>query len=365
MNKDRAKAKFLGEAEAVFDKMWEWGEEHPQATLDEMAAELAPLRQELLGELLGEVGHQHGDGRYEEVVCPDCGEKMESSGRRRRTVNHAEEEVKIKRAYRRCPECGQGISPLDQRLHLTARSWTPATIVQALRMSIEISSYARAAAQFSELTHVILSQSSLHELVNEYGGHLVERHAEEAQATVAMPSEETEEVWREIPEPPSKVMNISMDGAMVNIRNEGWKEVKLVTASAVCHLIDAVTGNLTTHLDDHSYRAGLWDATAFGQQQWAEACGRGVEKANYLSSVNDGAAWIWNIVRMCYGNCVEIIDWWHAVAKLWLIAQHHFDAESEQATEWVSAQKQLLIEGGLGPCPAQHPPTLPQRTRPV
>ena len=135
---------------------------------------------------------------------------------------------------------------------------------------------------------------------------------------------------------------------MVNIRGEGWKEVKLVSVSAVRHLLDAVTGNLTTHLHEHSYRAGLWDATEFGQQQWAEACGRGVEKANYLSSVNDGAAWIWNIVRMCDGNCVEIIDWWHAVAKLWLIAQQRFDAESEQATAWVSAQKQLLIEGGLG-----------------
>ena len=32
---------------------------------------------------------------------------------------------------------------------------------------------------------------------------------------------------------------------------------------------------------------------------------------------------------------------------MWLIAQHHFDAESEQATAWVAAQKQLLIEGCL------------------
>ena len=214
-------------------------------------------------------------------------------------------------------------------------------------MSVEIPSYARAAAQFSELTHVNLSKSSLQELVNAYGGRLVERQAQEAQATVQIPRTETEVVWREVVEPASAVMNISMDGAMVNIRGEGWKEVKLVTVSAVRHLLDAVTGNLTTHLHEHSYRAGLWDATEFCQQQWAEACGRGVEKVGYLSSVNDGAAWIWNIVRMCYGNCVEILDWWHAVEKLWLIAKHHFDAESVQATEWVSAQKQLLIEGSL------------------
>ena len=162
---------------------------------------------------------------------------------------------------------------------------------------------------------------------------------------VEMPKAETEAVWREIAEPPSEVMNISMDGAIFNIRGEGWKEVKAVAVAAIGHLTDRVTGKVTPLLSDHSYRAGLWDATEFCQQQWAEACRRGVEKVGYLSSVNDGAAWIWNIVRMCYGNCVEILDWWHAVEKLWLIAQHHFDAESEQGTEWVSAPETALDRG--------------------
>ena len=243
---------------------------------------------------------------------------------------------------------GRGFFPLDRRLQLIEqRSWSPGTIAQALRLGSEIP-FARAAKQFQEMTHVTLSKNSLQRLAKAYGGRLVAQQAAAAQATVQIPSKETEAVWRETVEPASEVMNISMDGAMVNIRGEGWKEVKLVTVSAVRHQLDAMTGKPIAHLSDHSYRAGLWDATEFGQQQWAEACSRGVEKANYLCSVNDGAAWIWNIVRMCYGNCVEIIDWWHAVEKLWLIAQHRFDAESEQATEWVSAQKQLLIEGGLG-----------------
>ena len=46
-------------------------------------------------------------------------------------------------------------------------------------------------------------------------------------------------------------------------------------------------------------------------------------------------------------DCVEILDWWHAVEKLWLIAQHHFDAESEEAAAWVSGQKAFLMEGRL------------------
>ncbi len=136
MDKEKARAKFLGEAEAVFERMWSGGAVRLQATLDEMAAELAPQRQKLMGELLGKFVQQHGDGSYEEVVCPACGEKMKSSGRRRRKVLHAEGEATIERGYHRCPECGRGIFPLDRRLHLTRRSWTPATIAQALRPGI-------------------------------------------------------------------------------------------------------------------------------------------------------------------------------------------------------------------------------------
>jgi hypothetical protein len=38
----------------------------------------------------------------------------------------------------------------------------------------------------------------------------------------------------------------------------------------------------------------------FAKQQWAEGRRRGLEKAKHLVSVNDGAAWIWWIIAMCY-----------------------------------------------------------------
>jgi len=55
MDKAEAKAKLLGDAEAAFERMWSWGAEHSLATLDEIAAELVPLRRESMGELLGEL----------------------------------------------------------------------------------------------------------------------------------------------------------------------------------------------------------------------------------------------------------------------------------------------------------------------
>ena len=111
MNREEAKAKFMRGVEEMFETMWDWGEAHPEASFDEIAGKLAPERRALMGEMLGALLLQHGDGRYEEVACPACGQKTKSNGRRTRTVRHAEGEVEVKRTQRRCPECGQGIFP--------------------------------------------------------------------------------------------------------------------------------------------------------------------------------------------------------------------------------------------------------------
>ena len=94
---------------------------------------------------------------------------------------------------------------------------------------------------------------------------LVARLAQKVQAMVQIPDKETGVVWRETVAPASEVMNFSMDGAMVNIREEGWKEVKLVTDSDERHPHDAMTDSVSPQMGDHNYRAGLWDATESGQ----------------------------------------------------------------------------------------------------
>ena len=111
MKREEAKAKFIRGAEEMFEAMWEWGEEHPEASFDEIAGKLSQERRELMGEMLGELLLQHGDGRYEEVACPECGQRTKSNGRRTRTVQHAEGQVEVKRTHRLCPQCGQGIFP--------------------------------------------------------------------------------------------------------------------------------------------------------------------------------------------------------------------------------------------------------------
>lgn len=237
--------------------------------------------------------------------------------------------------------------PWDEKLGLLRHSWTGQTINNALRLAVEVPSFARAAESFTALTGVGISKSSLQRLVMDYGACQVSREEEEARAMSAVPSKEEEVVWREQVKPDSETMSVSVDGVMIHVREEGWKEVKLVSVSAVEQEVDEETGDTQAKLKQHSYRGGLWDAKHFTNHHWAEACRRGLENAKQVVCVSDGAVWIWMIAFICFPLRVEILDWWHAIQYLWSIAHECFGDDATAANVWVAEQKQLLRSQGL------------------
>lgn len=238
-----------------------------------------------------------------------------------------------------------GFFPLDEWLYLGEHHWSPETVKHIVRQGTEIPSHRRAAASFEGMTKIPISKSSLGRLVTLYGGKIVRQQQAEAEAMVKPPAKEEVITIRQMPRPDSEVMALSMDGALVNIRGEGWKEVKTVSVSAVDRVTNEETGDIEVHLRGHSYRAGLWEAKEFAQQQWAEGCRRGLERAKQIVSVNDGAVWIWLIVQMCWAPCVEILDWWHVVEKLWEVAATLFEQDQAAAGQWVEKQKSHLWHG--------------------
>lgn len=125
--------------------------------------------------------------------------------------------------------------------------------------------------------------------------------------------------------------SLSSDGAMVLIRNEGWKEVKLVAISEVTvELAGAralaaacpsrrVTDPLVS-LNRHSYQAGLWEAEVFAPYQYAEGLRRGLDHCALITATNDGALWIERMTRLNFPDSLQIIDWSHASEHMWAVA---------------------------------------------
>jgi len=235
-------------------------------------------------------------------------------------------------------------SPLDQRLGLARHSWTPETIQKALRLGVDIPSFRRAAESFEALTQVPLSKSSLAQLVWEYGERVAEGQEQEAEELAGLP--EGDKSYPVSPEAAGETMAVSLDGVLLNVRDEGWKEVKVASVSVVEQ--EAGEGEEpVVRLTQHSYRAGLWEAARFGQQQWAEAWGRGIERAKRIVAVSDGAAWIWALILTCYAPCVQIIDWWHALQHVWEIAFGVLGQGTAEAERWGLELKAHLWAGEI------------------
>ena len=111
-NLNKEKEAYLAAAAEMYDDLRQWRAEHTAASIDEIAGQVTPRRRELMGELLKQLAHQHGDGEeVEGVPCPDCGGAMEYKGGQKRGVVHAEGEAGLKRAYYYCTQCETGLFP--------------------------------------------------------------------------------------------------------------------------------------------------------------------------------------------------------------------------------------------------------------
>ena len=288
-SQERSQGEFAKSAEEMQARLWSWRRGEPEASFDEVMDRVRQEREALLKPLVE--GLVSVAREFEvDVSCPACGGGASAGqGEEKEENQRCEGAVKLNREYHFFPSCAPGFFPLDRRLGLKRRGWSPLMLQMALRRAVELGSNALAARNFSELTNVPISANSLQRLVMEYGTGVVLADGNEAEAMVCVPKEEAGFRWRRIPEPDSEMMVVSTDGVMVHLREEGWQEARVASVSAARPREAGENAEEELRLTKHSYRAGLWDAKSFTNHYWAESYRRGVEKAKRIVCINDGA----------------------------------------------------------------------------
>jgi hypothetical protein len=148
---------------------------------------------------------------------------------------------------------------------------------------------------------------------------------------------------------PKGRMGAAMDGTMMHIRDEGWKELKVgsVFEVEVRPTRDRETGQWAdlAHAVNNSYTAHLGGRERFGQMVWAEAQRRGWEQAADTEVLGDGAPWIWNLAIDHFYDSHQVVDWYHAVEHLTEAARWLKGEETLAAKRWFNAQETTLFEG--------------------
>lgn len=219
-------------------------------------------------------------------------------------------------------------------------------------MGLQAKSFDLAAEAYSEAVGGSMSSDSLQRVTEKWGKAVeVRRKAQAEQVYGDAEPERAESVPpASVIAPITKQANISTDGGMILLRQEGWKEVKLCVISEV-HLkpgepdASESTPDLRVTLKQHSYQAGLWDADDMGQHQYLEGIRRGLDGCRRLSSVNDGAVWIERITATNYPSAVQITDWGHADERLWNVAKAAFGEGTARTQQWAETYVDQLWYG--------------------
>lgn len=223
----------------------------------------------------------------------------------------------------------------------------------AVRQGLQAKSFELGAELFSDATGCSMSKEGIRQVTQGWGKAVDEKREGEVEAVFDVrQSAEIEKIA-----PIKTQASLSTDGGYVHVRDEGWKEAKLVTVSAVRPKKEGEKGahpdgrrykpyEPQMMLEKHSYQAGLWDADEMGQHQYLEGLRRDIPHCPKVSSPNDGAQWINRITRENFPEATQIVDWFHAAEKMWHIGKQTIGNKGERA-DWVGKRLDDLWMGRL------------------
>jgi hypothetical protein len=308
-----------------------------QALEEKVQGGLHTLGGEILQELVGLVG----TGKTENpALCPECCEPMDFVRYQGKWVETLLGTIRPERAYFHCPGCHRGHVPLDHQLGLGTDSLSggleEALCLLAAHMPLET-----AVATLRRLLRVQVDDNTVQRAVLRVGTELAARQKRRAQ-----------QAWQAAKPPkmegdhPPKRLYISVDGTTAHLQ-EGWKEVK-VAAIYETEAILQDDGTTVVRAVNITYVVSFENAPTFARYVYLEAARRGLEQAEEVVVLGDGAEWIWNrIARFC-DRPVEIVDFYHASEHVWQAGQALYGEGTTKTEEWVNLRLTALLEEGPG-----------------
>lgn len=231
---------------------------------------------------------------------------------------------------------GEGFFPLDEELGLLPGKLTPRDHACLVRLSGWMP-FEKAAEMLGEMLGIQVSKI------------VAQNYTEAAGAAyVQMQEEEVGRIEREMPDATgTKVekMQISADGAMVPLRHGIWAEVRTLVVGEV-HSRKPKNGEREVHTRNLSYFSRKVSAQEFQRLALVEFQRRGVENAQAVAAVMDGADWEQGLVDFHCPQALRILDFAHAAEHLNAIGEFLHGEHTPESQAWLKDQAQRLKHEG-------------------
>lgn len=239
------------------------------------------------------------------------------------------------------------IFPLDEQLGLNETVYSR-QIGQKMVWLSGLLPYEQCAAVFEAIGERLIPASSVWRQTQQHGKRLqtyVEHQREQVSVErVVLPAAIHDH-------PQRKAM--ALDGGMVNIRGEGWRELKVGAVFDVdmrlernpqTQQLEAMAHGVNGH-----YTAVLGSKDAFTPALWALAVEHELPTAKERAVIGDGAAWVWNVAEEVCPDGRQIVDWFHAVQHLAEAASALYPDEQNdpQRRRWLRTYQEYLYLGRI------------------
>ena len=289
----------------------------------------------VLGTLLR---HWQRHAPREVILCP-CGQRMSSRGRRGKELLTTLGRVPFVRSFYQCEPCSQGRFPDDERLDIVQTSYSPG--VRRLMARAGSQSQFEQAAEDLHCYAGLSVEAREVERVAEAVGHQVEQWL----------AAEQQRILQAVGTPPLAVASrakfyISFDGTGVPMRKSELVGRRGKQADGSARTREAKLGCVFTQVglnrkghpqrdpDSTTYVGAIESSTLFGWRIYAEALRRGLEQAQTVIVLTDGARYNHTIVQTHFPQAVHIVDLFHAYEHLTAIAQVLWGPEAKAPKAW-------------------------------
>lgn len=195
-----------------------------------------------------------------------------------------------------------------------------------------------ASIAFERFTGYTVPQTTLWEQAKRHGERL---HAYEEQRREQVTIERLQ--WNHQDYDPLAYRSVSLDGGMIHIRQEGWKEMKVGLVSGLRHNWDIEKPQ--TCLVDIDYTAVIGSVDSFAPALWELAVRHQIPYAGRTAVVADGAAWIWRLCADYFPGSTQIVDWYHARQQLAQVADTRYPDDDIRARSWYEKMSTHLFQG--------------------
>ena len=196
--------------------------------------------------------------------------------------------------------------------------------------------FGRAVESLADLVRVEVSESTACRQTEAWGV-----------AYVGVQEEEVKRIERElppVPKGPEKLL-LSVDGAFVPLVHKEWAEVKTVALGVLEEPVWE-EDEWKVHARELSYFSRVMEAEDFGRAALGEIHQRGVETAEQVVAVTDGAVWEQGFIDYHREDAVRVLDFPHAAEYVAQAGKSVWGEGAETTNEWLKEQLHTLKHEG-------------------